>query len=146
VEVSCGTTCYSIMNMTRGEVPVKEVVRSLPWWKKPYGKLAFNSMVGKFDLEPGYNLDAAKQIKPALAEIPLMLVGGLRKVDQMEQILEQGHADFISMSRPFIREPQLVKKIKEGKTDTVACKSCNRCLAGVLNGLPVKCYHQGLPN
>jgi len=146
VEVSCGTVAYFIMNMARGDVPVKEVVRSLPWWKKPYGKLAFNSMVGKFDLEQGYNLEAAKTIKPVLGDIPLMLVGGLRRKEQMEEVLEKNHADFISMCRPFIREPYLVKKIKEGKADTAACESCNKCLAAVLNSLPVRCYYKGLPN
>lgn len=36
---------------------------------------------------------------------------------------------FISMSRPFIREPLIVKKFKEGKADRVSCVSCNKCLA-----------------
>jgi len=145
VEVSCGTVAYSILNLCRGEVPVKEAVRSFPWWKKPYGLLAFKSMVGKFDLEEGYNLEAAKQIKPVLGDVPLMLVGGLRRVEHMEEVVEKNHADFISMSRPFIREPFLVNRIKEGKADTAGCASCNKCLAAVLNGFPVQCYHKGLP-
>ncbi len=145
LEISCGSPVYSFMNMCRGDVPVKELVDSLPFWKKPVGKLMMNSMVGKFDLEEGYNLEAAKMIKPVLGDIPLFIVGGLRKVAHMKETLEKQYADCISMCRPFIREPLLIKKIREGKADEVACVSCNRCLAAVAHKLPVQCYHKGLP-
>jgi 2,4-dienoyl-CoA reductase-like NADH-dependent reductase (Old Yellow Enzyme family) len=145
LEVSCGSPVYSFMNMCRGEVPVNEIVRALAWWQRPFGKLMLNRLLGKYDLQEGYNLEAAKMIKPVIGNIPLILVGGLRRTSQMEEILEKGYADFISMSRPFIREPSLVKKIKEGKTDMASCVSCNKCLAAVVNNIPVRCYNKGLP-
>ena len=145
LEISCGSAIYSFMNMCRGDVPVKELVNSLPFWKKPFGKLMMKSMVGKYDLEEGYNLEAAKMLKPVLGKIPLFVVGGLRKVAQMEEVLEKRYADCISMSRPFIREPFLVKNIKEGKLEVAACVSCNKCLAAVPNNIPVKCYNKGFP-
>jgi len=145
LEISCGSAIYSFMNMCRGDVPVKELVNSLPFWKKPFGKLMVKNMLGKYDLEEGYNLEAAKMIKPVLGKIPLFLVGGLRRVAQMEEVLEKGYADCISMSRPFIREPFLVKNIKEGKLSVAACVSCNKCLAAVPNNIPVKCYNKGFP-
>ena len=142
LEISCGSAIYSFMNMCRGDVPVKELVNSLPFWKKPFGKLMVKNMLGKYDLEEGYNLEAAKMIKPVLGKIPLFLVGGLRRVAQMEEVLEKGYADCISMSRPFIREPFIVKKIKEGESEAAACVSCNRCLAAVGNNMPVHCYNK----
>ncbi len=145
LEISCGSAIYSFMNMCRGDVPVKELVQGLPFWKKPVGKLVMKSMVGKYDLEEGYNLEAAKMIKPVLGKIPLFVVGGLRKVAHMNEVLEKQYADCISMSRPFIREPFIVKKIKEGKTEAVACISCNRCLAAVPNNMPLQCYVKGFP-
>ncbi|MBW2637531.1 MAG: NADH:flavin oxidoreductase, partial [Deltaproteobacteria bacterium] len=98
-----------------------------------------------YDLEEGYNLEGAKTIKPALGAIPLILVGGLRKRAHMEEILQKNHADLISMSRPFIREPLIVKKFREGTADTVSCVSCNRCLAGATSNLPTLCYYKGFP-
>lgn len=145
LEVSCGTIFYSFMNMSRGDVPVNELVKSLPLWKRPLGKLMMKSWIGKYDLEEGYNLEAAKMIKPVLRKIPLFLVGGLRRVMQMEEVLEKKYADFISMSRPFIREPYIVKKIREGKVDVVSCASCNRCFAAMANNIPVRCYNKGYP-
>lgn len=110
VEVSCGTTHYSYMNMSRGDVPTPELVKGLSWWKKPFGRIMIGKLEGKYDLEEGYNLEPARQIKPELDNVPLLLVGGMRTVSHMKTILENSEADFISMSRPFIREPFLVKK------------------------------------
>ena len=145
LEASCGSAIYSYMNMCRGDVPTAELVKSLPWWKKPVGRLMIGKLEGRYDLEEGYNLEAAKMIKPVLGNIALFLVGGMRTVAHMEEVLEKNYADFISMARPFIREPFLVNKIKEGKLDRVSCVSCNRCLAAITNGLPLYCYNKGLP-
>ena len=145
VEVSCGTVNYSYMNMCRGGVPTAELVKGLAWWEKPIGRLMIGKLEGKYDLEEGYNLDAAKLIKPVLGDTPLILVGGMRTVSHMEEVVENNYADFISMSRPFIREPFLVKKIKEGKMDRVSCVSCNRCLAAIPSDLPVYCYNKKFP-
>ncbi len=100
---------------------------------------------GKYDLVEGYNADGAKVIKPAMNGIPLLLVGGMRTVSRMEALISGGIADFISMSRPFIREPHLVKRIKEKKADKVSCVSCNKCLAAVPNSLPVQCHDKSFP-
>lgn len=145
VEVSCGATNYSYMNMCRGDVPKAEMIQGLSWWEKPVGHLMLGKLVGKYDLVEGYNLETAKMIKPVIGDTALFLVGGMRTVSQMEKVLEKKYANFISMSRPFIREPFLVNKIKEGKMDRVSCVSCNRCLAAVANGIPVYCYNKGFP-
>lgn len=142
VEVSSGSTFYSFMNMCRGEVPVQGLVDTMAFFKKPIARIMMNRLVGKYDLEEGYHLEAAKIFKPVLGNIPLVLVGGMRTVNYMEEILENGYADFISMSRPFVREPFLVKRIEAGKTDRASCASCNRCLAAIANKMPLRCYNK----
>jgi 2,4-dienoyl-CoA reductase-like NADH-dependent reductase (Old Yellow Enzyme family) len=102
-------------------------------------------MVGKYSFQGGYNLEAAKMIQPICGNVKLFLVGGLRSVVQMEEIVKKGYVDFISMSRPFIREPLLVERIKQGKTDAASCVSCNKCLAAMVNNMPLRCYHEGFP-
>jgi 2,4-dienoyl-CoA reductase-like NADH-dependent reductase (Old Yellow Enzyme family) len=142
VEISSGSTFYSFMDVCRGRVPVQELVDTMPFWKKPIAKIKLSRMAGKYDLVEGYHLEAAKGIKPVLGNIPLLLVGGMRRVEHMEEILEKGYADFISMSRPFVREPFLVKRIEAGKTDRASCVSCNRCLAAIPNRMPLRCYNK----
>ncbi|MBN1829617.1 MAG: NADH:flavin oxidoreductase [Deltaproteobacteria bacterium] len=143
LELSCGSSLFSFMNMCRGDVPAKEMIAGLPFWKRPVAKLVFRKLVGKYDFTEGYNLEAAKILKPLIGKTPLLLVGGMRSAAYMAEILEKGYADGISMSRPFVREPLLVKRLREGKTEVASCVSCNKCLAAVANDRPLRCYVKG---
>ncbi len=60
-------------------------------------------------------------------DIPVILVGGMRSPEVMEEVLRQGAADFISLCRPLIREPELVRRWKNGDLRKAACVSCNQC-------------------
>lgn len=93
-----------------------------------------------FPFKEAYHTDLAKAVRPALGDIPLMLVGGIRSVEIMEKTVETGVAEMISMSRPFIRQPMLVKKIMEKKVDQPSCVSCNKCLLAIFLDLNLKCY------
>jgi 2,4-dienoyl-CoA reductase-like NADH-dependent reductase (Old Yellow Enzyme family) len=75
--------------------------------------------------DEGYFLDAARAAREA-TDLPLALVGGMRSRQIMERILEEGTADFISMSRPLIREPDLPRRFLQGQ-ERSTCISCNRC-------------------
>jgi len=148
VELSCGTSFT--FHVVRGEIPADEFLKGavklgLPKWMKFLAKLNFKKLAPKCSFEEGYNLAAAKVIKPVLGEIPLVLVGGMRRITHMEEVLEEKFADLISMSRPLIREPFLIKKFREGKAEEASCVSCNKCFAAIFNDLPVRCYNDGLP-
>jgi 2,4-dienoyl-CoA reductase-like NADH-dependent reductase (Old Yellow Enzyme family) len=119
---------------------LKEMVGALPPAKRPAGWLVMRGMVGKFDYEEGYNLDAARTIRAAVPEMKLSLVGGLRHVDFMEKVLEEGTVDIISMSRPFIREIRLVDDLRKGSPQ-VACVNCNKCLATTVRDDPIVCFY-----
>jgi 2,4-dienoyl-CoA reductase-like NADH-dependent reductase (Old Yellow Enzyme family) len=139
LEISCGSS-FALFNMCRGDVPIKELLYAVPDYMKKTAETIYQDMVGKYDLVEGYNLEVAKEIKPILKNIPLILVGGLRSKSFMEEIIENEYADFISMSRPFIREPFIVKNFQEETQDKVACISCNRCFVAIPSDYPMKCY------
>jgi 2,4-dienoyl-CoA reductase-like NADH-dependent reductase (Old Yellow Enzyme family) len=146
IEISCGSTVFSGFDILRGTVPVKESLEFLKAWQKPIAKRILKKFVGKHRFESPYNLEAAKIIKPVLGDVPLILVGGIRKTAEMEEIIENKNADFISMGRPFIREPNLVKKIQENNEYQSKCVSCNNCTAALIsNLLPVRCYNNAYP-
>jgi 2,4-dienoyl-CoA reductase-like NADH-dependent reductase (Old Yellow Enzyme family) len=73
----------------------------------------------------GYFARYARKIHNQLEDIPIILVGGLRTFSVMNN-LHNEFVDFISMCRPFIREPDLVQKFRAGKKKA-DCISCNRC-------------------
>jgi 2,4-dienoyl-CoA reductase-like NADH-dependent reductase (Old Yellow Enzyme family) len=80
-----------------------------------------------------YNLDQAKQIKSAVS-CPVMVVGGFRSFEVAEQTIQDG-ADYISMARPFIREPGLARRWQQGDRSPARCISCNGCfMPGVKEG------------
>jgi 2,4-dienoyl-CoA reductase-like NADH-dependent reductase (Old Yellow Enzyme family) len=72
-----------------------------------------------------YNIDLAKTIK-ALVKCPVMVVGGFRSFDVVESALAQG-LDYVAISRPFIREPDLINRWQSGDKTTAKCISCNAC-------------------
>ncbi|MBW2062062.1 MAG: NADH:flavin oxidoreductase [Deltaproteobacteria bacterium] len=73
-----------------------------------------------------YYLPSARVIRAA-ATVPLSLVGGMRSLPVMEEIIRSGVVDCISMCRPLIREPGLIKRWKEGDTRAADCISCWGC-------------------
>jgi hypothetical protein len=71
--------------------------------------------------------------------VPLILVGGLRSYDEARKLVQTGAADYISMSRPFICEPELVERWKAGDRRKAACISCNNCFEQIKKGAGVSC-------
>ncbi len=91
--------------------------------------------------EPGRQAYYARQAARFKAEVglPLILVGGHRNPRQCERLLAGGVADFISMSRPLIREPHLPKRWRLGDETEAACVSCNRCIVAARDGKGLRC-------
>lgn len=78
--------------------------------------------------QEAYFWENAREIGKAV-DVPLILVGGIRSLAKIEEILAEGTVDFCAMSRPFIREPGLPNKwMGEGKRLKALCISCNACL------------------
>ena len=61
-----------------------------------------------------YFLESAKKLKPVMKDCPLILVGGIRNPLSAEKILQENSADFISMSRPLVYEPDLPNRWENG--------------------------------
>jgi 2,4-dienoyl-CoA reductase-like NADH-dependent reductase (Old Yellow Enzyme family) len=74
----------------------------------------------------GYNLLLAKEIKKAV-RCPIMVVGGFRSLEVIDKALKEDGIDYISMARPLIREPWLIKRWQEGDRSPARCISCNGC-------------------
>lgn len=73
-----------------------------------------------------YYYDYVKDLK---LSVPLILVGGHRNIERMEEILGEGAVDFLSLCRPLISEPDLPNRWLAGEGKVKAdCISCNACL------------------
>ncbi len=80
----------------------------------------------------------AREIKNEIT-IPLILVGGIRSFEIAEKIIQEGTADYISMSRPFIREPGLINRWQSGNREKAECISDNLCFNPGFAGKGVYC-------
>jgi len=76
--------------------------------------------------QEAYNLDLASEIKKAV-QCPVMAVGGFRSLEVINKALNEDRIDYIAMARPFIREPHLIKRWKQGDHSPARCISCNGC-------------------
>jgi 2,4-dienoyl-CoA reductase-like NADH-dependent reductase (Old Yellow Enzyme family) len=69
----------------------------------------------------------AGEIKKGV-DIPVIAVGGIIKLEQAEQALEDGMADMVALGRALIADPAIVAKTLAGKADDVdECTGCMQC-------------------
>jgi 2,4-dienoyl-CoA reductase-like NADH-dependent reductase (Old Yellow Enzyme family) len=81
-----------------------------------------------------YNLELARSIKTVIS-CPVMVVGGFRSYAVAEKALRQDKMDYIALSRPLIREPNLPERWRTGDLGPATCISCNKCFTpGIKEG------------
>ncbi len=78
------------------------------------------------EADEGYFVENAAAVKRAV-RIPVSGLGGIRTLASAERFVDAGLVDLVSMSRPFIRDPFLVRRFREGAVDRSDCISCNKC-------------------
>lgn len=100
-----------------------------------------NSKAGlKTEESEAYFRPFVQQIRAAGLKIPLILVGGLRSKSVMENVLTSGDADFVSLCRPLINQPDLPNRMRQGVQYRSGCISGNRCWPkGFSEGISCKC-------
>lgn len=59
--------------------------------------------------------------------VPIILIGGLRTINVMDQILNNTDISYFAMARPLLTEPYLIKRWLEGDTNPSKCVYCNQC-------------------
>ena len=92
----------------------------------------------KGEAEQVYFRERTAAVKGAVT-VPVMGVGGIRSLEMAKSIVDSGDADFISMSRPFIRERDLIERWQRGDGKPARCISCNRCFISGMKGEPLEC-------
>jgi 2,4-dienoyl-CoA reductase-like NADH-dependent reductase (Old Yellow Enzyme family) len=73
-----------------------------------------------------YFLDDARVVREKTSG-PLSVVGGMRSLPVMENVITSGVADCISICRPLIREPDLINRWQHGDVRPAECISCGGC-------------------
>ncbi|WP_417878664.1 FAD-dependent oxidoreductase [Vibrio sp.] len=81
-----------------------------------------------------------EKVKPHLS-IPVITCNRINTPEVAENILSQGHADMVSMARPFLADPDFVNKAAEQKSKLInTCIGCNQaCLDNIFKGKTASC-------
>jgi 2,4-dienoyl-CoA reductase (NADPH2) len=77
----------------------------------------------------------------ASVNIPVCTSNRINMPETAEQVLAEGHADMVSMARPFLADAELVKKAYEGRRDEInTCIACNQaCLDHTFSNILSSC-------
>lgn len=62
-----------------------------------------------------------------MVDIPVILVGGNRHLDVMQDLLNNTKIEYFTLSRPLTAEPDLINKWEAGDNKKPKCVSCNKC-------------------
>ena len=104
---------------------------------KFYEETEFRTGIDRLEKE-AYFRGWARDVKKCV-KVPVMMVGGLRTLELMEEVVRNGEADFVSLCRPLIREPGIINEWKRGSRRRAACISCNKCLETIRRGEALAC-------
>ena len=73
--------------------------------------------------------------------VPLVATNRINDPAVAEEVLARGDADLVSMARPFLADPELVRKAAEGRAAEInTCIACNQaCLDAIFSGEVCSC-------
>jgi 2,4-dienoyl-CoA reductase-like NADH-dependent reductase (Old Yellow Enzyme family)/thioredoxin reductase len=93
---------------------------------------SISTMLGCMDQPAGYMLPSAEPIV-SRADVPTMIAGRYRTLEEGDQAIREGLADMVSYVRPMIADGDLVAKTLAGDAERVRpCIACNQgCVGGI---------------
>jgi 2,4-dienoyl-CoA reductase-like NADH-dependent reductase (Old Yellow Enzyme family) len=144
IEVSCGIA-EDGNSSVRGDMPIDAILETMPMYKNKNALFHFvmrhfgEKLIKPVPFTQAYSRDSAKEIKSKI-DIPVFLVGGMIDPKVIEDVVEKGDADYISLSRALINNPKFPNKIKEGSRELSKCLHCNLCLFCGMSE-PLRCYY-----
>jgi 2,4-dienoyl-CoA reductase-like NADH-dependent reductase (Old Yellow Enzyme family) len=133
LQLSGGHTTRSPFYLMRGAVPLREMVANQRHWLGRLGMRVFGRLfIRAYPFEEAFFLPNAQGFRAAL-RMPLMLLGGVTRLDTMERALAEGF-DFIALGRALIRDPDLVLRLRSGELTASRCVPCNLCIVEMERG------------
>ncbi len=84
-------------------------------------------------MPPGFLLSTSEEIRKAVS-VPVIAVGRINHPLLAEDALETGKADLIAWGRSSLADPELPRKVADGRLDDIA--PCVACLQGCFRSFP----------
>ena len=147
-EISCGTMAKAL-DIFRGGCPLDTLLSVNPLYnryprfaKTAWRKFAAPAQLRRFKpFSNCYNLAGALKLKERVST-PLAVVGGIRSGEDIRRIFDSG-VEYVSMCRPFVCEPDFIRRLQQNPNAQSACTSCNECAIACDSGEPTRCRKKG---
>lgn len=92
-----------------------------------------------FYAEPGLQLDDVRAVRATTA-LPLIAIGKISSPELAASIVRQNVADLVSFGRELLADPDMPRKIREGRSDEIRpCLYCNDCMLQIRSLRGVAC-------
>jgi 2,4-dienoyl-CoA reductase-like NADH-dependent reductase (Old Yellow Enzyme family) len=126
VEVSSGI--HEILCGIRSKFIPEALIRGIPVAQQAALLKDVEPRIKRYEFREEYHREVVGKIRKRFPELTLAIVGGLRQFSRMEDIVTEGDADFVSLSRPLLRNPYLVREFAQGKATKSDCWNCGCCI------------------
>ena len=100
----------------------------------------FNYWCQNYLTEHCFNVHYARDIKARYPDLLVNTVGSIMSLNYAEEILANGWADFVSMCRPLMADPDMpIKYAEDRPEDHRPCLRCNACMNHLMIPKPIYC-------
>lgn len=102
---------------------------------------SFNQEIVKIATKSKYDYSAVACARKVIS-IPIISTGGHLELKKMNSFVNGGLCNMIGLSRPLVRQPNLVDLFKNRLSHRSTCKQCNGCLDYTsVKENPIKCVN-----
>ena len=132
IELTGGSSLENPMYLFRGDAPIAEMAAIMPRARRLGFRLVARRFMVEYPFEEAFFLPLARRFRAALT-LPLILLGGINRLDTIARALAEGFA-FVAMGRALLREPDLVRRMRDGSATEALCIHCNKCVPTIYRG------------
>ncbi len=131
--LSGGSSLRNPMYLFRGESPIEEMAAQVPRAMRLGFRLLGKRFLPEYPFEEAFFLPYARQFRAAL-RMPLVLLGGVTKLETIRSALGEEGFEFVAMGRALLREPDLIERYRSASARESLCVHCNKCVATIYRG------------
>ena len=103
-------------------------------------EIAVNKSSAKNQNEKHEDIYYPVRLARKMIKVPIISTGGHLDIQEMQEKIDQKMCDMIGLSRPLIRQPNLIQLFYDGSIKKASCIQCDGCLSYTsLNERPLKC-------
>ena len=143
VELTAGSSLQDPMYLFRGDVPLEQMVATQPRAAGLGLRLVGPRLFRRYPFEEAFLRPLARRVRAAVG-MPLILLGGINRLDTVEDALDEGF-ELVAMGRALLRDPDLVTSFRDGTRTESRCTHCNECMPTIYSGTHCVLAEPGRP-